>query len=115
MQAANQNVAAGQSAGANGQTHLQDLFVLTDEQILQIEPEAQDVTVREGAPQGDSPAAAASTANATNDADLPSANGPDMPNAQSAQAGLPVPPAWLTESMNDPQRGAEARALWEGA
>ena len=25
------------------------------------------------------------------------------------------PPAWLAETMNDPQRGAEARALWEAA
>src|SRR4029077_294292 len=38
--------------------------------------------------------------------------------AQSVQAGAPVspePPAWLGETMNDPQRGAEARAMWEGA
>jgi len=27
----------------------------------------------------------------------------------------PDPPAWLAETMNDPQRGAEARALWEAA
>ena len=26
-----------------------------------------------------------------------------------------MPPVWLAEAMNDPQRGAEARALWEGA
>ena len=25
------------------------------------------------------------------------------------------PPEWLAETMNDPQRGTEARALWEGA
>ena len=33
------------SSGTNGTTALHDLFVLTDEQILEIEPEAQDVTV----------------------------------------------------------------------
>jgi hypothetical protein len=123
MQAANQNVAAGQNDGANRQAHVRDLFVLTDEQILEIEPEAQDVTVREGPPQGESPAVGVSgAANAAGDAVLRAANGPDTPsaagaehNTQSAQAGLPVPPAWLAETMNDPQRGAEARALWEGA
>jgi hypothetical protein len=123
MQAANQNVGAGQSTGANGQTHVQDLFVLTDEQILEIEPEAQDVTVREGAPQGDSPVRSVSDAvSADGDAASRAANGLDplstdgvQQNTQSAQAGVPVPPAWLAEKMNDPQRGAEARALWEGA
>jgi hypothetical protein len=122
MQAANQDVAASQSVGANGQTHLQDLFALTDEQILEIEPEAQDVTVRESGPQGDSPAGVSAAVNAANEPGSRAANGRDTPggigaeqNAQSAQAGLPVPPAWLAETMNDPQRGAEARALWEGA
>jgi hypothetical protein len=117
----NQQTAA--ASGANGQTHRQDLFVLTDEQILEIEPEAQDVTVREGASQGDRPATSVSgAANVTSDDDSRAANGPDThngnagdQNAQSAQAGLPVPPAWLAETMNDPQRGADARALWEGA
>jgi len=123
MKAANQNVGAGQSTGANGQTYVQDLFVLTDEQILEIEPEAQDVTVREGAPQGDSPVRSVSDAvSADGDAASRAANGLDplsadgvQQNTQSAQAGVPVPPAWLAEKMNDPQRGAEARALWEGA
>jgi hypothetical protein len=125
MQLANQNVTASHNDGANGQTHMQDLFVLTDEQILEIEPEPQDVTVRESALQGDGPAVVSSTANARNDGGSRDANGIDTPsaaaaeqNAQSAQAGVPVlldPPAWLAETMNDPQRGAEARALWEGA
>jgi hypothetical protein len=125
MQGANQNMAADQSTGANGQTHVQDLFVLTDEQILEIEPEAQDVTVREGASQGDSAAGVSGAAADANNARSQSTNGSDTPNAaaaeqnaQSAQAGVPVllePPAWLAETMNDPQRGAEARALWEGA
>src|SRR5260370_32397565 len=33
------------SSGTNGTTALHDLYVSTDEQILEIEPEAQDVTV----------------------------------------------------------------------
>jgi hypothetical protein len=124
MQAANPNVAASETSGANGHTHLHDLFVLTDEQILEIEPEAQDASVREEAAQGDS---LASVSRGANDNEKRTGNGLDSvatntasagEQAQSAQARLPVlhePPAWLAETMNDPQRGAEARALWDGA
>ena len=116
MQAANANIAASEASGANGHTALRDLFVLTDEQILEIEPEAQDISVREDVAQGDSPALASSSADES-----------ALANSQprSAQAGVPFdaqgkpvlhePPAWLAETMNDPQRGAEARALWDGA
>jgi hypothetical protein len=97
------------TTGANGHSTSHDIFVLTDEQILEIEPEAQDVTVGENVAQGDSPAGVSPTAEA-----VARAEG----QAQSAQAGVPVlqkPPAWLAETMNDPRRGAEARALWDGA
>jgi len=119
------NQQATPASSANGQTQLQDLFVLTDEQILEIEPEAQDVTVREGAPRGDSPADVLGAVNAAKDTGSQGAKGLDTPiadkaeqSAQNAQARVPVspePPVWLAETMNDPQRGAEARALWEGA
>jgi len=114
MQAANQTGAASESPRANGQTPLHDLFVLTDEQILEIEPEAQDVTVGENVAQGDSPAGASSVTNGTESHDSSRGGG----QAQTAEARVPVqpePPAWLAETMNDPQRGAEARVLWEGA
>jgi hypothetical protein len=109
MHAANPNVAASETSGANGHAPLHDLFVLTDEQILEIEPEAQDVSLREDVARGDSPAAVSPAVDAP-----PQADG----QAQNAQARVPVlhePPAWLAETMNDPQRGAEARALWDGA
>jgi hypothetical protein len=108
MQGANQTVASNESPRANGQSHPHELFVLTDEQILEIEPEAQDVSVREDVAQGDSTEAPFGA----NSAILPEAQ------TQIAQARVPVlpePPAWLAETMNDPQRGAEARVLWEGA
>jgi len=85
------------------------LFVLTDEQILEIEPEAQDVSVREDVEQGNSPEAVLLGANSAT---------PPEAQTQTGKARVPVlpePPAWLAETMNDPQRGAEARALWEGA
>jgi hypothetical protein len=113
------------ASGANGHSSAQDIFVLTDEQILEIEPETQNVIVREDVPRGDSPVVVPSDANAPDDSGLRSANGLDSQgqasaaqHSQSTQAGAPVllePPAWLAETMNDPQRGAEARALWEGA
>jgi hypothetical protein len=102
------------TSGANGHSSLDYIFVLSDEQILEIEPEAQDVNVREDAARGDSIAAVSTGANGL---DSQSAPPPDQ-LAQNAQARVPVlpePPAWLAETMNDPQRGAEARALWDGA
>jgi hypothetical protein len=122
MQAANPNVAASETSGANGHTPLHDLFVLTDEQILEIEPEAQDVSVLEEVGRGDSLAdvpANASQGELRNNKGLgPSGAAATEQQSQSAQARVPVlpePPAWLAETMNDPQRGAEARALWDGA
>jgi hypothetical protein len=113
------------TSSANGHSTPHDIFVLTDEQILEIEPEAQDAWVREEAAQGDSPA---SVSRGANDDEKRTGNGLDSgatntasagEQAQSAQARVPVlplePPAWLAETMNDPQRGAEARALWDGA
>lgn len=97
------------TTGPTGHSTPHDIFVLTDEQILEIEPEAQDVSVREDVAQGDSLAVVSPTADASTQRNEP---------AQSPQARVPVlpePPAWLAETMNDPQLGAEARALWEGA
>src|SRR5208282_4114813 len=103
------NQQATPASSANGHTPPHDLFVLTDEQILEIEPEAQDVSVREDVEQGNSPEAVLLGANSAT---------PPEAQTQTGKARVPVlpePPAWLAETMNDPQRGAEARALWEGA
>jgi hypothetical protein len=121
MQATNQSLAPSEISRANGQSHPHEFFALTDEQILEIEPEAQDVTVREDVTQGDSSVGVSAGANENESRGLRQAEA----QTQSAQAGvpfdaqgkpvLPEPPAWLAETMNDPQCGAEARALWEGA
>src|SRR5580658_7054414 len=108
------------TSGANGHSSPHDIFALSDEQILEIEPEAQDVTVRENIAPGHSPASVSSGTNESrtaNETESRSANQAEG-GTQGAQAGVPVllePPAWLAETMNDPQRGVEARALWEGA
>ena len=94
MQAANPNVAANENSGANGHTPLHDLFVLTDEQILEIEPEAQEVNVREDAARGDSPEAVSTSANELDSKSPP----PSDQNAQSTPARVLVSlelPAWL--------------------
>lgn len=123
MQATNQSVVTSDSSRANGQTHPHDLFVLTDEQILEIEPELQDVEVASVAPAS-LPANSAEQAQnsrleagASRDrrADITRSGEEQTQIAQAKVPELPDPPAWLAETMNDPQRGAEARALWEGA
>jgi hypothetical protein len=125
-----------------------DLFALTDEQILQIEPDAQDVemfagertdahdplredldlltagapidvaedgrqvqTNRKDADDGlkavaTDADAAARNANAT--------NAPTSISTNSTRMVSGEPPKWLAERMNDPQNGADARALWDG-
>jgi hypothetical protein len=117
MQATNQSVAASESSRANGQSHPHELFVLTDEQILEIEPEAQDVALRGDVAQDDNFAGVSSSTNDSHGATESESRGGNHTEEQnqSAQAGLPAPPGWLAETMNDPQRGAEARTLWEGA
>jgi hypothetical protein len=125
MQGANQAAATIEPSRANGQSHPHELFALTDEQILEIEPEAQDVEAQNSRLE----------AGATRNSDGPNAraaNGEEQGRlsvqtqgvrtqtapTKEAQVGVPVllePPAWLAETMNDPQRGAEARALWDGA
>ena len=120
MQSANQTAASIETTRPNGQSHPHELFALTDEQILEIESEAQDVEIAEVAPAS----LPASSSHAQNDRLGASATGNSETldrqsvQTQGAQAGVPVllePPAWLAETMNDPRRGAEARALWDGA
>lgn len=114
----------------NRQGMLHDLFALTDEQILEIEPEAQDVEI--GVTQtasGHAPKANPSTSETQSASQDPSTPAPVRVGASTqddgkgdgvpgAQPGLAVPqepPRWVAEAMNDPQRGREARAFWEGA
>jgi hypothetical protein len=122
------NQPASATTGSNGHSPLHDLFALTDEQILEIEPEAQDVGVASVAPAS-LPANSAEPAQhsrleacATTEQDVRNAN-QGREETQTAQARVPLrgkpelhePPAWLAETMNDPARGAEARTLWESA
>jgi hypothetical protein len=120
----------GASSPANGESTLGDLFALSDEQILEIEPESQDTSLGQGAgPTGLStktatpppdPAAqpvipsearnpsSLSTGEPKRDFSLP----PSAPRNDSGNAA--APPKWLAEMMADPQAGGEARDFWSG-
>jgi hypothetical protein len=122
-----QIVTTNETPHANGGSTLHDLFALTDEQILEIEPEAQDVQVSESqatASGEDSsreahPSLPAGSARAAADEHRRLEAGATS-TSQSSNAAQPVsaeatpPPQWLAERMADPQSGAEARELWNG-
>ncbi len=135
------NQRSGVAAAVSVESLAQDLFALTDEQILEIAPEAQDVEVFGGERSDrldplredldllalDARQPSANDAERHNDessddglkAVATTANPTANTTAQNAQAdplaiGTDVAPTWLTERMNDPQHGAEARALWDG-
>jgi hypothetical protein len=111
-------------APANGTSTMHDLFALSDEQILEIEPETQDVQPHSAADralstQGDFPEEVA----------IPASGGDRNGNSEAAQhqtqsvvqhpqgatgLGPSEPPTWLAERMADPQAGPEARELWNG-
>jgi hypothetical protein len=106
---------------------LQELFALSDEQILEIEPETQDLQAHSAAdaadrahsPQGDFPEEIAVPASRDDrDGNAEAAQHQTQNVAQHPQAatgsGLSEPPRWLAERMADPQAGAEARELWSG-
>src|SRR5713101_1193785 len=125
-------------AGTNGQSTMHDLFALSDEQILEIEPEAQarratPAVISSEARNLSSSDMADEAARSKRDSSLPSA-----PRNDGAEQGVdnavgttresrdtshqsPVtshdsaqPPAWLAAQMKDPWRGEEARELWNG-
>jgi hypothetical protein len=114
-----QQISHDVSAPANGQTAAHELFALTDEQILEIEPEAAAAAPVEqpllAVPErrGD----AARTASETDPNSIAASPRSIDNTQQSAQARVPVPqepPAWLAAQMKDPWTGGEARKLWNG-
>src|SRR2546423_6846816 len=116
------------STGTNGASPAHELFALTDEQILEIEPQstgpnanvaqvagqenASRVGAQHTAPQlGTMPAESSSST--SHDTRISSS---DLPS-HSAHAEVPVlpePPPWLAAQMKDPWEGEEAREFWNG-
>ena len=119
---------SGVASSGNGASTPHDLFALTDEQILEIEPEAQDVELSSAEPQAPRPAslqvapaslpAGSSMAPQTERSRMEAgATQPPQGVENSAQprvAGPVEAPPWLAEQMKDPWSGEEARELWDG-
>jgi hypothetical protein len=118
------------AASANGHSTVQDLFALTDEQILEIEPESPDVQVtsdqvpptgkepprvapaRRGEPTGS--AAIEQGEQRRLEASATQAPPGAATAVQPRGAGPQEPPPWLAAQMKDPWTGEEARELWNG-
>ncbi|HTQ61959.1 MAG TPA: hypothetical protein VMI32_17175 [Candidatus Solibacter sp.] len=122
MQTANQSSATSDPSRANGDAQLHEFFALTDEQILEIDPEPQDVYVTDRTPESlpasvnARPQDGRLETGAANDPARGVGTGAESTqSAQTQDAQASELPAWLAETMNDPQRGAEARALWEAS
>lgn len=103
----------------NGAATAHDLFVLTDEQILEIEPEVAGTLPVEqpllGVPTQN--AGAASMQAATQSAGSATSARPVDDIQPKGQAGVPVPPEpppWLAAQMKDPWSGEEAKEFWNG-
>ena len=122
---------SGVASSGNGASTPHDLFALTDEQILEIEPEAQDATVSRGPwpvpleekPGGQGQAGAEPAPNGPGNraaAEKPKPESQVTTNSSSTEHGIPhtehapEPPPWLAEQMKDPWSGEEARELWNG-
>ncbi len=115
-------------ASTNGESTLHELFALTDEQILEIEPEAQEEVA-----SGELRVASQQTPRITGQPDSPiqprqideAANGAitaeaaATPSSTSHESLLTShdsaePPRWLAAQMKDPWTGGEAKELWNG-
>jgi len=105
------------SNSVNGASSAHELFALTDEQILEIEP-APDDSVSVEQPLLAVLAHNESKDNAIQRSDQSAVSTQSRATDKPAQAGVPTlpaePPAWLARQMKDPWAGEEARELWEG-
>ena len=119
------------AASPNGASATQELFVLTDEQILEIADggngaPAQRVILSEPAQAGEAtnPSSGGPSDGQQSKRDSSSPSAPQNGSALRDLAGsgestsvvsdTAQPPKWLADLMADPQAGAEARDLWSG-
>src|SRR5467141_3764120 len=113
----NQQIAS--TTAGNGESTPHDLFALTDEQILEIEPEAQEVEVStaQAAAAGRE---AAVVAPASMPAGSPTTTQAEQSRLEAGATRPPTttstsePPPWLAAQMKDPWNGEEAKELWNG-
>ncbi len=104
-----------------------EVFALTDEQILGMEPEGVPGTALTDEQLLGDPGTSAERGAGEGTADGKTATGesarqgfaePGKASEKQAQTGVSVPqapPQWLAERMRDPWHGDEAKEFWEGA
>ncbi len=100
-------------SSANGGSTPHDLFALTDEQILEIVPEAQDVEISSGqkpAPGIESQRLVPESLPGQAAAETPHTVQAPQPRAEVPQQ----PPERLAQRMKEPWNGDDAREFWQG-
>src|SRR6267142_2382561 len=96
------------AASTTGEAKLSDLFVLTDEQILEIEPQSQQEMATD-------PSALRTRDNSASTREAPIAT-VERTEDIAVRGGHDAaePPAWLAAQMQDAWGGEEAREFWDG-
>jgi len=92
-----------------------DLFALTDEQILEIQPETQIESGNEENMPSSQVTSAIAASTSQGAAGHAAATATATGNAIGASGAEKVePPRWLADMMADPRSGGEARDFWQG-
>src|SRR5712691_3320042 len=123
-------VVSTSAPAANGASTPHDLFALTDEQILEIEPEAEGAVTRdlssvtrEEKPNGHAQASSEPAHGEPSNTSVGEKTSLDaQATAHDSSTGHGTrstehdaePPAWLAAQMKDPWSGEEAKELWNG-
>jgi hypothetical protein len=121
----NQQLPHDAASSANGHSTAHDLFALTDEQILEIEPEAPEAVangeLRVTSQQAPRNTGQAASPNQEGGAGKSLVDAEATPSQSSTSHESKVtshvpqePPEWLAQRMKDPWNGEEARELWNG-
>src|SRR6202048_5240856 len=98
---------------------LHDLFAMSDEQILEIEPETETANGESRLARQESSTAAASQTPNSLAHDAPPTETGTPPSSTGRESAITShdaaePPAWLAAQMKDPWAGSEAREFWDG-
>ncbi len=108
-----------QSAPALAETKASDLFVLSDEQILDIAPDTEVARTEPRVAIQETSTAAPSSTSTARSGEAAQAGAAKAPSSTSHESQITnhdsaEPPAWLAAQMKDPWGGEEAREFWDG-
>src|SRR5580692_11296203 len=96
----------------NGASTVHDLFALSDEQILEIDAEPQDIEMAD-VYLDDADRAVLSPTSAEAGQGASTKETAASHPSQTTEHDPTAPPQWLADRMSDPQAGTEARPLWD--